>query len=184
MKFLPLGVPLGCYRQTLGGTSRKTRQMLTATLELLERCRRSDPRFQETAARTVQPPIAEALYQELRNGKVFKCLGLALSGGAGIEEIESILTLLVPGALSVRYSSDQFIEGMHHGFFLQMRQTLPPGLDLVQILEATGRSLAEHALTKHDPALRRAIARTLTNPLRKRSVLVRLRERLATWRSR
>ena len=184
MKFLPLGVPLGCYRQTVSGTSRKARQMLAATIEMLERCRRGDPRLNESAARAVQPPIGEALYQELRNGKVFKYLGLALSGGAGIEEIESILAFLVPGALSVRTSSDQFLEGVHYGFFLQRRQTLPPGLDLAKILEVTGRSLAEHALTKYDSALRRAIARTFTHPLRKRSVWARLQERLGTWRSR
>lgn len=178
-KFAALERTVASYRQSPASTSHKAARMLQATCELLERCRRPDPRLAEAeAAGHVKPPISDRNYQALRNGKTFKSLGLALACAAEPEEIRTVLGHFVPGAIDVRYASDQFLEGIHYGFFLKLEQTLPEELNRQALLAAIEEALPEFDPPTAWPKLREAIEKTLDNPLRKRSLLTRIRERI------
>lgn len=168
---------VGRYRQTATSHSHKALIVLRSVIKMLDRCVRTDPRLKHFPKAKVAPPIPEPDYFILRNGKVFKSLGLALAGGTDLEMAGSIIHLLAGDRLDVRYASDQLLEGLHFGLALREAKALPEGLPTEGILACLEERMKEAGLGAYHGPIRRELQKTLKTPLRKRSLLARLRDR-------
>jgi hypothetical protein len=111
MTFARVGRPIGRYRHGPRSASRRSLAMLRSEIELLERCRREDPRLGGVGL-SPATSISQRTYGRLRNGRVFRALGVAIATEAPAEEVESILEYLTPGPLPFRFCTMQFVWGL------------------------------------------------------------------------
>ncbi|MFO7534600.1 MAG: glycosyltransferase family A protein [Kiritimatiellia bacterium] len=102
---------LARYRQSADSFSRNPVPMLMARLELVERCRKPDPRLETPADR--QPVLDERAARRYVNCSVFQVLGVAAA--ARPESIPEILAQYRAGDPEPAAWSSAFASGVSHG---------------------------------------------------------------------
>jgi glycosyltransferase involved in cell wall biosynthesis len=113
MPFCPVSRYLARYRQAETSHSRKARLMLESHVDLLDLCRRDDPRLAGLEA--AGAPIPPHRYQDVRNRAVLRALGACTVLEAPAEEADAVLALLaLPGALNVAAAASGFVAGAWH----------------------------------------------------------------------
>jgi glycosyltransferase involved in cell wall biosynthesis len=177
MHFGTVRRPLARYRQAATNYSRRAEAMLRSALELLDRCRREDPRL--TAAATVPlPPVGEAAYRRLRNGRVFYSLGLAAVGEADEAILRRILAHLLPGRLDLDSTCTQFRWGCRYAL-LGRKQPWQPSPDWLERVAGEARHALERCGYRREAVKIGACVRdVLTDPDRPDPFLQRVKNRL------
>jgi GT2 family glycosyltransferase len=110
LRTVPVPEALARYRQSQASFSRNPIPMLRTRLELLDRCRKPDPRLPGPPER--QPKLDEAEWSRYRNRQVFFILGLAASGSSG--PLAEILSFRVPGPVELELWANAFAHGACH----------------------------------------------------------------------
>jgi hypothetical protein len=178
MRFVPVEVVLGRYRQTGQNHTRNVPGNLDACLALLDQAAADDPRL---AGQPSAPPIDVDFYHTCRNGRVFHALGMALGYGFTPPQLPPLLDRLTPGRLDVEWCVRQFTEGLR--FALDGNSS------------HASRALAQHAFLKklsarlnctahstEAPAMRAALIHAIRQATGRRSllfILQRLKEKFA-----
>lgn len=142
---------LGRYRQSADSFSRNPVSMLLARLELVERCRKPDPRLGLPEAR--QPVLDDSGARRYANRSVFQALGVAAA--VRPEVIPEILSQYRPGEPEPAAWCAAFAAGASHG---GLRRDIP--VETVErVREPLVRTLGAEAAAGFQPALEWACAR-------------------------
>ena len=174
--FHPIRRPLARYRQIAGSHSHAPLAGLEPYLRLLEYAAQTDPRL-AAAPGPAGPPISVREQSIYRNARVFFHLGKAWGTGAEPAAWQAILAYLHPGALDVRRSSDQFLEGLQWTLSAAAEPAGRTEEDRQELLDALGLALGSCAMEKDPAPLLSAIQCSLRKPWRKRSIAARVQDR-------
>jgi glycosyltransferase involved in cell wall biosynthesis len=179
MRFGAVARPLARYRQGAAGYSRRAERMLRSTIDLYDRCRKDDPRLAQSS-RAPAPPIDEALYQRLRNGRTMHALGVCAAGGGGAEDWAQILDYLAEGNFDPSYARTQFAWGCRQA----LQGTEAGGCEAGRakaVSEAVKAAFEKRELAEHARTTAQWVERILTDPWRPDPLIERVTRGLARW---